>query len=127
MPAAPRLADRPRKGRKEADMATKSKAAAEKETIEEIKAEEAPVIEEAAAKDSWAEDIDMVVPRKPKGEEQFYYICVNDRRFQVPANGKVQALPKPVAEVLQEMIAAEAEADDYADHIPNKTVPTIAI
>ena len=108
-------------------MATKSKAAATKETIEEIKAEEAPVIEEAAAeetpKDSWAEDIDMVVPRKPKGEEQFYYICVNDRRFQVPANGKVQALPKPVAEVLQEMIAAEAEADDYADHIPNKTGP----
>ena len=79
------------------------------------------VVKENIKKKFQDEKIPMVVPRKPKGEDQQYYICVNDRRFMVPANGKVQELPKPVAEVLQESLQAEYDADDYADHIPNRS------
>lgn len=104
-------------------MATKSKAAAAAaaETNEEIEAKEAPVTEQAKAVDEWDETIEMVVPRKPKGEDQQYYICVNDRRFMVPADGKVQKLPRPVAEILQASVQAEYAADDFADHIPNRS------
>jgi hypothetical protein len=104
-------------------MATKSKAAAAAaaETSPEIEAQEAPVKEAAKPVDEWDETVEMVVPRKPKGEDQQYYICVNDRRFMVPADGKVQALPRPVAEILQESVQAEYAADDFADHIPNRS------
>lgn len=86
--------------------------------VQETAAEAEPVID-----DPWAEEVEMIIPRKPKGDDQQYYICVNDRRFYVPANGKMQKLPKPVAEILKQSLEAEAEADDYADHIPNKTGP----
>ena len=81
------------------------------EQLEEIKAEPA---------DEWLEEIEMIVPRKPKGEDQQWYVCVNDRRFMVPANGKMQSLPKPVAEILLSAIQAEYAAEDFADHIPHK-------
>ena len=102
-------------------MATKSKAAPAEETVKTEEQEEKAVTEMAAeVKDPWEEKVKMIVPRKPKGEEQFYYICINDRRFQIPADGKQQEMPKPVALVLQESLEAEYEADDYADHIPNR-------
>jgi len=103
-------------------MATKSKAAAEKENNQEIEAQEAPVTEAAEPASEWDEEITMIVPRKPKGEDNFYYVCVNDRRFQIPANGEMQTLLKPIALVLQDSLKAEAAADDFADHIPNKSV-----
>ena len=76
---------------------------------------------EKKPKDPWEEMVQVIVPRKPRGEDQSYYICVNDRRFQLPADGKPQIMPQPIAEVLLASIAAEAEADDYADHIPNRS------
>ena len=73
--------------------------------------------------DEWAEEVEMIVPRKMKGDDPQYYVCVNDRRFYVPANGKRQKLPKPIAEVLQQSLEAEMEAEEFADSIPNKTGP----
>lgn len=70
--------------------------------------------------DEWEKTIDMIVPRKPKGEDQQYYICVNDRRYMVPANGKMQKLPKPVALILQDSLEMESEADEYADKLPKR-------
>ncbi len=71
----------------------------------------------------WAEEVTIHVPRKPKGEDPFYYVCVNDRRYQVPANGKMQTMPKPIAEILQGSVAAEGEADDFIDRLPNNATP----
>ena len=106
-------------------MATKSKAAPAEETIQEEKQEEKAVKQEAAkAADPWAEEMEMIVPRKPKGEDQQFYVCVNDRRYMVPADGKMQTLPRPVAEILQGAIEAEYAAEDYADHIPNRSGET---
>ena len=103
-------------------MATKSKTAAPaEETIQAQEPEEKAVkAEEKKPADPWAEEIEMIVPRKPKGEEQHYYICVNDRRYLVPADGRTQKLPKPVALALKDSLEAEWEADDYADSIPNR-------
>lgn len=71
--------------------------------------------------DPWQKNMEIIVPRKPKGEDQQYYICVNDRRFMVPANGKMQSLPQPIAEVLLASIQADYDADEFAEHIPNRS------
>ena len=100
-------------------MATKSKAAAEKETVEKIPAEEEILTGKAPEMpaDPWQEEMEVIVPRKPKGEDQQYYVCVNDRRFMIPADGKMQKMPKPIAEVLLASIESDAQADDFADKI----------
>ena len=102
-------------------MATKKTQAAIPEEVKE--AEEAAQAEETEAEkpaSEWDEYVEMYVPRKPKGDDQQYYVCVNDRRFMVPANGKVQSLPKPVALILQDGIAAEEAAAEFAEHFPNR-------
>lgn len=103
-------------------MATKKTAEIKTEAVETTPEEVIP--EEAVdVKDEWAESVEMLIPRRPKGDDQQFYVCVNDRRFYIPANGKMQKLPKPVAEVLQQSLEAENEAEDYAESIPNKTGP----
>lgn len=102
-------------------MATKSKTTPAEETIQKEEPEEKNMKNEPETLNNpWAEEIEMIVPRKPKGEEQFYYVCVNDRRYQVPANGQTQKLPKPIANVLKDSLEAEYQADDFMDHIPNR-------
>ena len=98
-------------------MATKKTAATE--PVEEVLEEVAEDAKTEAPKSAWDEEIEMMIPRKPKGEDAFYYVCVNDRRFEIPANGKMQKLPKPIALVLQDSLEAEIRAEDYADSIPN--------
>lgn len=100
-------------------MATKKPAVKEpeEEVLEgQISAEEVPQAEEPAKpRDEWDEEIEMFVPRRPKGDDPQYYVCVNDRRFAVPANGKMQKLPKPIAEILKSSLEAEAAADEMAE------------
>lgn len=103
-------------------MATKRTVKTEnEEQLLEQQAEEPEKETESGMKDPWDETVDMVVPRKPKGDDQQFYVCVNDRRYMVPADGKMQTLPQPVAEVLQAAIQAEYAAEDFADHIPNRS------
>ena len=106
-------------------MATKKTAKpaeAEEQLLEQQETEpEQPEEVKAEPVDAWAETMDVVVPRKPKGEDQEFYVCVNDRRFYIPANGQVQTLPKPIALILLDTIQAEYAAEDYADHIPNRS------
>ncbi len=73
--------------------------------------------------DPWEEYIDIIVPRKPRGAEQYYYVCVNDRSCQIPADGKIQRMRKPFAEVLLMSLEAEAEADRFAENIPHEAAP----
>ena len=101
-------------------MATKKTTApAEEEALKEEVLTEPEKPEKTA--DPWAEEMEIIVPRRPKGEDQFYYVCINDRRFQIPANGQVQKLPKPVALILKDSIAAEYAADDQVDEITRKS------
>jgi hypothetical protein len=90
----------------------------------EISAEKEPETGEISAEkepDPWKETVSMIVPKKAKGDEQQYYICVNDVRYLVPANGKMQELPVPVAEALKNSLEMEDAADEYAASIPNMT------
>lgn len=95
-----------------------------KKPVEEVNQEAAEALKaaqevNAEPEDAWSEKVRMIVQRKPRGEDQYYYICVNDRRYQVPANGLEQELPKPVADILRDSLAMEANAEEYAEHIPN--------
>lgn len=99
-------------------MATKKTApAAEPEVAAEIAEEVKEPRQEAEAKTEWDEMVEMIIPRKSKGDDQSYYVCVNDRRYLIPANGKMQKLPKPIAEVLKDSLDAESAAEDLADRI----------
>ena len=97
-------------------MAAKKETAKVPETVEEVQAE-APA-EEQKPQSSWDIMETRVIPRKPKGN--FFYICVNDRRFEIPARGQTETLPLPVALILDDQIAAEYAADDYAANMPNR-------
>ena len=104
-------------------MATKKTVKPAEELEQAVEAQPEVEAEEEKApeiKDAWGETIEMIVPRKPKGDDQSYYVCVNDRRFQIPANGKMQMLPKPIALILQDSLEMESEADDYAEKLPKQ-------
>lgn len=101
-------------------MATKKTTEPKEEPIVTEEAEEPA---KKTVTSEWDEEVEMIVPRKPKGDDPQYYVCVNDRRFYIPANGKMQKLPKPVANILRDSLEAEREADEFADSIPNKTGP----
>lgn len=75
-----------------------------------------------APKDEWDEEVEVMVPRRHKGDDQYYYVCVNDRRFEIPANGKRQKMPRPIAEILQSSIDAEYAAEEFAEQMTQKAM-----
>ena len=93
-----------------------SKKSAQAQIEESIQAPQILPAEEAPS-DSWEIEEEVLVPRRPKGEEQFYWLCINGRSVQIPANGRVQTMKKPFAEALRNKIEADAAADDMADSI----------
>ena len=68
-------------------------------------------------KDSWSIMISIRAPRRPAKEDPFYWLSVNGRTLQVPANDKYFEMALPFAACLTEMIAAEWFANDFADSI----------
>ena len=98
-------------------MATKKKAEVTEEVLEE-ELEETVAEAEPAEEDPWKQKVQVRVPRKQKGD--YFYVCVNDRRFEIPADGMVHEMPQPIAEVLEATIDAENRALDFAEGIPNK-------
>lgn len=117
--ATKKPAGKPEEGMEEAEVLKTEAAEIEKP---EEKAEEPAGATAEKPKDEWDEIVEMIVPRKPKGDDQSYYICVNDRRFYVPADGKRQKLPRPVAEILQSSLEAEYAAEDYAERMSSGTL-----
>ena len=97
-------------------MATKKEAIKEPETVEEVQA--GAQAEEQKPQSSWDIMVQRQIPRKPKGN--YFYICVNDRRFEIPAKGQTETLPLPIALILDDQIAAEYAAEDYAANMPNR-------
>lgn len=91
-------------------MATKKQPAAA-----EVKMQ--PAVRVPKRIDPWDEMVSVYVPRGRKGEDQFMYVCVNDRRYSIPKNGKNQVMPRPIAEVLKMSLNAQDNADEYAESI----------
>lgn len=69
--------------------------------------------------DEWGIKISVRAPRRPAKEDPFYWLSVNGRTLQVPANDKYFELALPFAACLTDMIQAEWFANDYADSIEN--------
>lgn len=108
-------------------MATKKTAETElnKEETEAAKAANAEEKAQTPA-DPWDEKVKMYVPRKQRGDDQSYFVCINDRKYMVPANGREQELPRPVAEVLQQSLDAENKYQETLDQINAKTAESRA-
>lgn len=70
-----------------------------------------------SGEDPWEIKIPLRVPRRPANEDQWYWINVNGRSAQIPADDKVQELRLPWAEVMLNMIEAEERAKDFADSV----------
>lgn len=62
--------------------------------------------------ESWSEMVEVRLPKAPKTEQNFQFVGVNGKTFQVP-KGKTVKVPKPVAEVLANAEAAKMAAEEY--------------
>ena len=60
--------------------------------------------------DPWQDMVEITLPRHPRNEQNFQFVAVNDRRFQVPRSGKSVCVPRPVSEALRNAEALR----DYA-------------
>lgn len=62
--------------------------------------------------DIWKEMVPVTLPRAPKGEQNFQFVCINGRTFQVPRTGKPVDVPRPVWDVLMRAEEAKEFAAD---------------
>ncbi|MGN1369216.1 MAG: hypothetical protein ACI4WX_10130 [Aristaeellaceae bacterium] len=95
----------------------------ELEKKEAEKAGSAPA--EPAQSSEWEESREIFLPYATKGEEQFVFVSVNGRKYQVP-RGRTVNLPLPLYERIQIMLEAEAKAVKYTESLPNEAFPTNA-
>ena len=75
------------------------------------KTEDTPVVTAATeqAYDPWKDLREIMLPRAGNNEQQFQYVGVNGRTFQVP-RGKRTEVPRPVYECLMEAQQQAQEA-----------------
>ena len=81
------------------------------------------VLAEDAAKenmDPWKIEVEIRVPRRPRTEDPWYWVNINGRSAQIPADDKIQKMKLPFALVIEETLAAEEAAQDYADSLEVK-------
>lgn len=71
-----------------------------------------------AGLDPWKEKISVKAPRIGKGEDS-YWLSVNGRTMQVPANERYYELALPFAQCLVDEIRNRYSANDFIDSIEN--------
>ena len=71
----------------------------------------------AGTSKDWEEMTEVRLPKAPKTEQNFQFVGVNGRTFQVP-RGKSVKVPKPVAEVLANSEAARNMKTDWQGNNP---------
>lgn len=70
------------------------------------------IVENVQEYDPWTDKVEITLPRAPKSEQNFQFVAVNDRRFQVPRTGRPVLVPRPVYEVLMNSAAMRDFAED---------------
>ena len=70
-------------------------------------------------KNPWKETVAVRLPRAERGAEEYRFVGVNGRYFQVP-RGRLTQVPRPVYDVLTDAIAGEEEAERYIETILNR-------
>lgn len=79
--------------------------------------------ETESLEDEWEQYIDVPVPRHGRGQEKCFYVAVNGRNAQIPADGKIHRIRKPLATALLDSLEAEARAEQYAEDLPHEAAP----
>lgn len=64
----------------------------------------------------WDEMVEVRLPKAPKTEQNFQFVGVNGKTFQVP-RGKSVKVPKPVAQVLAYSETAKNAAEEYESEL----------
>ena len=65
--------------------------------------------------DPWTVSIPVRVPVRTDTNEKHYWLCVNSRPIQIPANDQYQEMKLPFASALMNMLNAEKYAQSFAD------------
>ena len=65
--------------------------------------------------DAWGETVSIRVPARRDSNDKYYWLCVNGRSVQIPANNEYQEMKLPFAEALVNMIRADKHAQSFAD------------
>lgn len=60
----------------------------------------------------WKDKVPVFLPKATDGNQQFVYVCINDRTFQVP-RGKRTLVAKPVYDVLMRSEYAQQITEAY--------------
>lgn len=76
-----------------------------------------PVISKA-----WEEKREVFLPYATKGEENFIFVAVNGRKYQVP-RGRSVTVPLPLYERIKIMQEAESRTVEYRNSLPNEAYP----
>lgn len=66
----------------------------------------------AKKSDDWDIMVKIKLPKAPKTEQNFQFVAVNGRAFQVP-RGKTVEVPKPIAVVLKYSEEAKEAAEEF--------------
>ena len=67
--------------------------------------------------DPWGVEVEVFVPHRDKGEDRWYWISINDRTAQIPADDRRQKMKLPFALILTDMIRAKEREDNFIDSI----------
>ena len=70
---------------------------------------------QAAGVDPWTVKVSVRVPERRDTTERSYWICVNGRSVQLPANNQYQEMRLPFAEALMNALQADRYAQQFAD------------
>ena len=70
-----------------------------------------------AGVDLWTVTVNIRSPRRPGKEDPWYWLNVNGRSVQIPADDKYYEIKLPWAEALINSLEAERKAADYQDQL----------
>ena len=70
-----------------------------------------------AGKDAWEIEVEIFVPHRDKGEDKWYWLSINDRTAQIPADDRVQKMKLPFALILTDALKAKQREEDFIDNI----------
>ena len=67
--------------------------------------------------DPWTVEVEVLVPHREKTEDPWYWINVNGRSVQIPANDRLTVMKLPFACVLVDQLYYERRSADYQDSL----------
>ena len=67
--------------------------------------------------DPWTIEVEIFVPHREMGEDKWYWININDRSAQIPADDSRQTMKLPFALILADTLKAKRREEDFQDSV----------